>query len=100
MVFVGGVVYRGSGLQYGRKVTEKSEKGFRIRRRDPLSRLSAYSISRAQRFALSATKVKRVRELRGSLREKILMAFIEVRNLFKRFKKVVAVNHIDLEVDK
>jgi ABC-type multidrug transport system ATPase subunit len=26
------------------------------------------------------------------------MAFIEVRNLFKRFNKVVAVNHIDLEV--
>jgi iron(III) transport system ATP-binding protein len=26
------------------------------------------------------------------------MAFIEIRNLFKRFKKVVAVNHIDLEV--
>jgi iron(III) transport system ATP-binding protein len=26
------------------------------------------------------------------------MAFIEIRNLFKRFKNVVAVNHIDLEV--
>ena len=26
------------------------------------------------------------------------MAFIEIRNLFKRFKKVVAVNHIELEV--
>ncbi len=26
------------------------------------------------------------------------MAFIEIKNLFKRFKKVVAVNHIDLEV--
>ena len=26
------------------------------------------------------------------------MAFIEVRNLFKCFNKVVAVNHIDLEV--
>ena len=28
------------------------------------------------------------------------MAFIEIRNLFKRFKKVVAVNHIDLEVNQ
>jgi ABC-type Fe3+/spermidine/putrescine transport system ATPase subunit len=28
------------------------------------------------------------------------MAFIEVRNLFKCFKKVVAVNHIDLEVNE
>jgi len=28
------------------------------------------------------------------------MAFIEVQNLFKRFKDVVAVNHIDLEVKK
>ncbi|MBW1997393.1 MAG: ABC transporter ATP-binding protein [Deltaproteobacteria bacterium] len=27
------------------------------------------------------------------------MAFIEIRNLFKRFKDVVAVNHIDLEVN-
>ncbi|MEW5909140.1 MAG: ABC transporter ATP-binding protein [Thermodesulfobacteriota bacterium] len=26
------------------------------------------------------------------------MAFIEIRNLFKRFRKVVAVNHIDLDV--
>ncbi|MDO9123542.1 MAG: ABC transporter ATP-binding protein, partial [Deltaproteobacteria bacterium] len=26
------------------------------------------------------------------------MAFIEIKNLFKRFKKVVAVNHIQLEV--
>ena len=28
------------------------------------------------------------------------MAFIEIQNLFKRFKKVVAINHIHLEVDK
>jgi iron(III) transport system ATP-binding protein len=28
------------------------------------------------------------------------MAFIEIRNLFKRFKKVVAVNHIELEVNE
>ncbi|CAB1061913.1 ABC transporter, ATP-binding protein (cluster 1, maltose/g3p/polyamine/iron); ABC transporter, ATP-binding protein (cluster 10, nitrate/sulfonate/bicarbonate) [Olavius sp. associated proteobacterium Delta 1] len=28
------------------------------------------------------------------------MAFIEVQNLFKRFKKVVAINHIQLEVNK
>jgi len=28
------------------------------------------------------------------------MAFIEIRNLFKRFKNVVAVNHIELEVNK
>jgi len=28
------------------------------------------------------------------------MAFIEIKNLFKRFKKVVAVNHIQLEVNK
>ncbi len=28
------------------------------------------------------------------------MAFIEIRNLFKRFKKVVAVNHIHLEVNE
>jgi iron(III) transport system ATP-binding protein len=28
------------------------------------------------------------------------MAFIEIRNLFKRFKKVVAVNHIELEVNQ
>jgi iron(III) transport system ATP-binding protein len=28
------------------------------------------------------------------------MAFIEIQNLFKRFKKVVAINHIDLEVEK
>jgi iron(III) transport system ATP-binding protein len=28
------------------------------------------------------------------------MAFIEIRNLFKRFKKVVAVNHIQLEVNQ
>ena len=28
------------------------------------------------------------------------MAFIEIQNLFKRFKKVVAINHIQLEVDK
>ncbi|RPJ11213.1 MAG: ABC transporter ATP-binding protein [Deltaproteobacteria bacterium] len=28
------------------------------------------------------------------------MAFIEIKNLFKRFKKVAAVNHIDLEVKK
>ena len=28
------------------------------------------------------------------------MAFIEIKNLFKRFKKVVAVNHIQLEVKK
>ena len=28
------------------------------------------------------------------------MAFIEIQNLFKRFKDVVAVNHIQLEVDK
>jgi iron(III) transport system ATP-binding protein len=28
------------------------------------------------------------------------MAFIEIRNLFKRFKNVVAVNHIQLEVDQ
>ena len=28
------------------------------------------------------------------------MAFIEIQNLFKRFKKVVAINHIELEVDK
>jgi iron(III) transport system ATP-binding protein len=28
------------------------------------------------------------------------MAFIEIRNLFKRFKNVVAVNHIQLEVEK
>ena len=28
------------------------------------------------------------------------MAFIEIRNLLKRFKKVVAVNHIQLDVNK
>ena len=28
------------------------------------------------------------------------MAFIEIQNLFKRFGKVVAVNHIQLEVNK
>ena len=28
------------------------------------------------------------------------MAFIEIQNLFKRFKKVVAINHIQLEVQK
>jgi len=28
------------------------------------------------------------------------MAFIEIKNLFKRFKKVVAINHIQLEVNK
>jgi len=28
------------------------------------------------------------------------MAFIEIKNLFKRFKNVVAVNHIDLEVNQ
>jgi iron(III) transport system ATP-binding protein len=28
------------------------------------------------------------------------MAFIEIQSLFKRFKKVVAINHIQLEVDK
>ena len=28
------------------------------------------------------------------------MAFIEIRDLFKRFKKVVAINHIRLEVDQ
>jgi iron(III) transport system ATP-binding protein len=28
------------------------------------------------------------------------MAFIEIQDLFKRFKKVVAINHIDLEVEK
>jgi ABC-type Fe3+/spermidine/putrescine transport system ATPase subunit len=28
------------------------------------------------------------------------MAFIEIRNLFKRFKKTVAVNHIDLDVNQ
>jgi iron(III) transport system ATP-binding protein len=28
------------------------------------------------------------------------MAFIEIKNLFKRFKKVVAVNHIELEVNE
>ncbi len=28
------------------------------------------------------------------------MAFIEIQNLFKRFRKVVAVNHIQLEVKK
>ncbi len=28
------------------------------------------------------------------------MAFIEIKNLFKRFKKVVAVNHIQLEVNE
>jgi iron(III) transport system ATP-binding protein len=28
------------------------------------------------------------------------MAFIEIHNLFKRFKKVVAVNHIELEVNR
>jgi len=28
------------------------------------------------------------------------MAFIEIQNLFKRFKKVVAVNHVQLEVNK
>ena len=28
------------------------------------------------------------------------MAFIEIQNLFKRFKKVVAINHIQLEVEK
>ena len=28
------------------------------------------------------------------------MAFIEIKNLFKRFKNVVAVNHVDLEVKK
>ena len=28
------------------------------------------------------------------------MAFIKIQNLFKRFKKVVAINHINLEVDK
>jgi iron(III) transport system ATP-binding protein len=28
------------------------------------------------------------------------MAFIEIQNLFKRFKNVVAINHIELEVDK
>jgi iron(III) transport system ATP-binding protein len=28
------------------------------------------------------------------------MAFIEIRNLFKRFKNVVAVNHVQLEVNK
>jgi ABC-type Fe3+/spermidine/putrescine transport system ATPase subunit len=28
------------------------------------------------------------------------MAFIEIKNLFKRFKKTVAVNHVDLEVKK
>ena len=28
------------------------------------------------------------------------MAFIEIKNLFKRYKKVVAVNHIDLEVSE
>jgi iron(III) transport system ATP-binding protein len=33
-------------------------------------------------------------------REKDSMAFIEIRNLFKRFKKVVAVNHIELEVNE
>jgi ABC-type Fe3+/spermidine/putrescine transport system ATPase subunit len=34
------------------------------------------------------------------LTETTSMAFIEVRNLFKCFKKVVAVNHIDLEVNE
>jgi iron(III) transport system ATP-binding protein len=28
------------------------------------------------------------------------MAFIEIKNLYKRFKKVVAINHIDLEVNQ
>ena len=28
------------------------------------------------------------------------MSFIEIQNLFKRFKKVVAINHIQLEVKK
>ena len=28
------------------------------------------------------------------------MAFIEIRNLLKRYKKVVAVNHIQLDVNK
>jgi ABC-type Fe3+/spermidine/putrescine transport system ATPase subunit len=28
------------------------------------------------------------------------MAFIEIQNLFKRFRKVVAVNHIELEVNE
>ena len=28
------------------------------------------------------------------------MAFIEIRNLFKRYKKVTAVNRIQLEVEK
>ena len=28
------------------------------------------------------------------------MAFIEIQNLFKRFKKVVAVNRIQLDVEK
>ena len=28
------------------------------------------------------------------------MAFIEIQNLFKRYKKVVAVNHIQLEVNE
>ena len=28
------------------------------------------------------------------------MAFIEIKNLFKRFKKEVAVNHIELEVNE
>jgi spermidine/putrescine ABC transporter ATP-binding subunit len=33
-----------------------------------------------------------------SLTEKHAMAFIEIKNLFKHFKKVVAIDHIDLEV--
>src|SRR4030042_1958288 len=34
------------------------------------------------------------------MKETSLMAFIEIRNLFKRYNKVTAVNHIQLEVEK
>jgi len=37
-------------------------------------------------------------QIERSFKETSWMAFIEIKNLFKRFKKVVAVNHIQLEV--
>jgi iron(III) transport system ATP-binding protein len=37
---------------------------------------------------------------KGREEEKSRMAFIEIRNLFKRFGKVTAVNHIDLNIEE
>jgi len=46
------------------------------------------------------TRIEGAAQIERSFKETSWMAFIEVINLFKRFKKVLAFNHIQIEVNE